>query len=426
MPTYETPSGLSVIERAQTPPPDPDAPVNVHGHDSAVPHQEQNWVMYPQGSPPLQASRWDGWPVGWIPPWSNWSDGMAQRVSTVFACIDLNARTLGTMPAYLTKDGQTLPPPLWLRNPEPEVYTGWVEWMKLAVTSYQLRGEVFVWATARYSDGFPARFVILNPDWMSVDWVDGRRSFRLGGEELDPADVLHIRYSTWPGDARGHGPLEAAARNLIGAEAMERYAANLATRGGVPWAILKHPANLNATQAQTFQNRWVESSQRRDGAPAVLSGGIELELLSLSPKDMALLELRQFDEGRICALLGVPPFLVGLPSGGDSMTYSNVSSLFDYHWRATLRPIAGTISDAMSNWALPGRTGLEFDRDEYVRPALGERAQAYSVLHGIVDNGTPAISVEEIRRAERFDTASATLTQPDPGDAAVVLTGGDH
>jgi HK97 family phage portal protein len=215
-------------------------------------------------------------------------------------------------------------------------------------------------------------------------------------------------------------------RNLIGAEAMERYAANLATRGGVPWAILKHPANLNATQAQTFQNRWVESSQRRDGAPAVLSGGIELELLSLSPKDMALLELRQFDEGRICALLGVPPFLVGLPSGGDSMTYSNVSSLFDYHWRATLRPIAGTISDAMSNWALPGRTGLEFDRDEYVRPALGERAQAYSVLHGIVDNGTPAISVEEIRRAERFDTASATLTQPDPGDAAVVLTGGDH
>jgi hypothetical protein len=47
-------------------------------------------------------------------------------------------------------------------------------------------------------------------------------------------------------------------------------------------------------------------------------------------------ELSQWNESRIAVLLGVPPFLMGLPSGGDSMTYSNVQSLFDYHWRAGL------------------------------------------------------------------------------------------
>ena len=53
-----------------------------------------------------------------------------------------------------------------------------------------------------------------------------------------------------------------------------------------------------------------------------------------------MLELAQFTESRIAVLLGVPPFLVGLPSGGDSMTYSNVSSLFDFHDRSYLRTAA--------------------------------------------------------------------------------------
>jgi len=107
------------------------------------------------------------------------------------------------------------------------------------------------------------------------------------------------------------------------------------------------------------------------------------------------------------------------------MTYSNVSSLFDYHWRATLRPIAAALSDAVSNWALPGRTGLEFNRDEYVRPGLGERAQAYTMMASIVDpvSGQPAITVDEIRALERLEPYDS---QAEPSQPAVALTGGDH
>ena len=91
------------------------------------------------------------------------------------------------------------------------------------------------------------------------------------------------------------------------------------------------------------------------GAPAVLSGGVTLDQLTINPKDMALLELRQFAESRLAVLLGVPPFLVGLPSGGDSMTYSNVNSIFDYHWRSSLRTKAAAIMEAISQWACPGQ-----------------------------------------------------------------------
>ena len=124
---------------------------------------------------------------------------------------------------------------------------------------------------------------------------------------------------------------------------------------------------------------------------------------------MALLELAQFNESRIAVLLGVPPFLVGLPSGGDSMTYSNVSSIFDYHWRAGLRPKAQAVMAALSEWLLPRQTRVELNRDEYVQPGPYERAQTAEILNRIVDaDGNPALSVAEIREAERLDNTTPT------------------
>ena len=151
-----------------------------------------------------------------------------------------------------------------------------------------------------------------------------------------------------------------------------------------------------------MQNGWVAARKRADGAPAVLSGGVELNPLSLSPKDMALLDLRIFDEQRIASAFGVPPYLVGLPEPGG-MTYSNANMLFDFHWRATLRPIAQTFADAMSNWLLPRGTQIEFNPDRYVQPGPLERAQTAQIMAGIVDgDGNPARSVNEIRVGERL------------------------
>jgi hypothetical protein len=112
-------------------------------------------------------------------------------------------------------------------------------------------------------------------------------------------------------------------------------------------------------------------------------------------------------------MLGVPPHLVGLPSGGDSMTYANVSAIFDYHWRAGLRPKAQTVMSALSGFLLPRGTRVELNRDEYVQPGPYERAQTAQILNGIVDpaTGQPALSVAEIRQAERLDeTAPQDLT----------------
>ena len=146
----------------------------------------------------------------------------------------------------------------------------------------------------------------------------------------------------------------------------------------------------------------------------VLSGGVEFETLQLSPTDMALLDLSQFNEARIAVLLGVPPFLVALPSGGDPMTYTNTQWVFVFHWRAGLSPKAAAVMAALSSWLLPRGTTVELNRDEYTKPELLERAQTWAVLHGIVDEETGArvLNVPEIRQLERYSHSapSETLT----------------
>jgi phage portal protein BeeE len=230
----------------------------------------------------------------------------------------------------------------------------------------------------------------------------------MGGLDIT-ADCLHIRYSSWPGDPHGHGPMEALVSNLVGATALERYQAGLAHRGGIPWGVLTAPGNLSQQQATALREGFVAARLSANGAPAIMSGGVTLAPFTITPKDMALLELRQFDEARIATLLSVPPTLLGLPSG-DSMTYRNVEGIYDFHWRAYLRPKAAAIMEAISNWTTASTQTVQLNRDEYVRPAVAERVQGWSTLFNIFDpaTGERAITIPEIRAAEKL----GSVTQP--------------
>ncbi len=389
-------------------------------------------VMYPASNPPVQVQAWQGWPVEWATPqWNAFLGEFSAQVDTVFACLDLNASVLATMPAYLTRAGATLPPLPFLENPCPRWYASWEEFAKQLFWSYQL-GEAFIYCVAReandparaprwdpvqntagHPDGYPTQFVIAAPWEVAVtyDDVTERRvySSAVTGQVIDRRDILHIRYASWPRDPRGHGPLEAAQARLVAAEMLSRYGTDLARRGGVPWAVITHPERLKADQARELQQQWLTSRMNALGLPAVLSGGITLETLQVNPKDMALTELLAFNESRLAILLGVPPFLVGLPSGGDSMTYQNVSSVFDYHWRAGLRPKAQPVMSALSHWLTYPGTAVELNRDEYVRPGFNERVNGYAVLHGLEDETGRGITVQEIRERERLNGQSAPV-----------------
>lgn len=371
--------------------------------DAADPNvlEGEDW---PRGQ--MQAASWAGWPSDWATPWMHdlGGDEYLRKVSTVMTCVDLNSRTLATMPIYGLYQGNPEKLPDWAENPEPLVYADWIEFAKVLINSILLCGEAVIWATHVDAYGYPARFVVLDVSQLRIE-PNGRGGVHIymGGELLDPREYCHIKYQSLSGRARGISPLEWVGKNLIGADALERYAAEIAQHG--VHSVITTPGPQTPRQVDDIKEGWMTNRKANPAAPAVLFGGYKFDVLTLSPKDMALLDLRVFDETRIAQALGVPAFLAGLPQT-DGMTYSNANGLFDFHWRSTLRPLAATIYQALSQWLRPPGHSIEANRDEYVRPGLADRAEAYAKLHGIVDEetGERAITISEIRSAERFST----------------------
>ena len=167
-------------------------------------------------NPPIVvlASAWSGWPAEWWPP--DWN-----RV-TALSRDRLGLRRLQRPQPrrrsrpYLVNAAPTLDAG-WLLNPDPEIYSSWEEFAKQLFWDYQADGEAFVFATARYSTGWPARFHVL-PSWtVNVEMRGGRRHYTVGAVDITD-DVFHIRYQSSVDDARGHGPLEAG-RSILNAAA---------------------------------------------------------------------------------------------------------------------------------------------------------------------------------------------------------------
>lgn len=393
--------------------------------DNVPPGFGDTHVMYPDGQllssghvPEVQA--WQGWPTGWeTPNWDFQGPYSNKLVSTLWTCIDLNTRQLASFPIYGTKGTAVVPLPDWRNNPEPELYSDWTEFAKQAFNTFQSQGEIILWSTGRYAEtsgGFPARFCVLNPQLVNVEWVDGNIQYSLGGMKLDRRDVCHIKYQSYPTNLRGIGPLEWAARSIISASALERMETELATRGGIPWAILKSQRKLNGDEASELQAAWMKGASTRGGAPAVLSGTIDLDVLTTSPREMMLLDQRVFDETRIAAALGVPPFLVGLPQP-DGLTYANANALFDFHYRMTLRVMANAVERAMSAWLLPRGTSFEFNVREYTQPDPKTQAEIDATYFNLVDEkGNRVRSADEIRLSEPW-LPSPTQTVEDVVEA---------
>ena len=355
------------------------------------------------------ASPWSGWPAEWSTP--NWQSGIEQLVDTAWSCFDLNSSVLATMPAYRLRSGQIVEPLSWMVNPDEEIYNSWEEFAKQLFWDYQL-GEAFVLPTGFFNTGKPASFRVISPWLVNVEMDGRRRRYSVGGVDVT-GEILHIRYKSTTDNAHGIGPLDTGRARMVASRLLSRYIHEVAETGGITNEWISVEKQLSRSQVDELREQYVASRQRNPGYPAILAGGAALNQTSgrLSAKDLALLELSQFTESRIAIMCGVPPFLVGLPSGGDSMTYSNVTSLFDFHDRSSLRPKATTVMKALTGWALPRGQAVELNRDEYSRPALPERAKAYADLAKVPNT----ITGDEIRAMERLRGEVS----------AQALTGGD-
>ncbi len=313
-------------------------------------------------------------------PMNGWFEPLGGRaeVGVVDRCLQLNASQLANMTLRYRHSSMTNGfEPMWAHDPDPAWYPNGIQEAVFAIVwSVYGHGDAFLWVTSRYETGYPRTWTVLDPVTMRVAQEGGTRSYQSNNTELDPADVLQIQRDP-RGGLRGRSALAAYWSNLQSAYQAEAYAADVYQASGVNRMALKVKGRIDSAQAADIQAQWVAAVSKRMGSPAVLDDRVELlEALSVSPKDLMLIESRQWDSAQIAAAFGVPAVLLNLaPEGG--LVYQNPATLAELWWRTELMPTAGRIAAALSRW-LPRGHWVEFDPTAAIRPDLPTMVNTFS------------------------------------------------
>jgi phage portal protein BeeE len=150
---------------------------------------------------------------------------------------------------------------------------------------------------------------------------------RIAGEAVPGvARVLHSKLFHPANDHYGLSPIEAAATAVDIHNEASKWNKALLDNSARPSGALVYGNGQTMTAAQ-FERLKSELEEtytgaRNAGRPMLLEGGLDWKAMSLSPRDMDFIALKQMAAREIALALGVPPMLLGIP--GDN-TYSNYS-----------------------------------------------------------------------------------------------------
>jgi HK97 family phage portal protein len=304
----------------------------------------------------------------------------AMQHSAVWACVNLIAGSISTLPLAAYRDGDPRPlatlPPI-LRAPS----AGWSfpDFTYAALQSLLLRGNTYGLIVDRAGAGLlPSQVELLAPERVGVQ-VDGRVIWRIDGQEVDPASIWHVKAFTAPGQVLGLSPIQHARQAIGLGLGAEKWAAKFFGESAIPSGVLTSDQDIKQDRAADLKERWNAYHQgNRD--IAVLGGGARFQAITIAPEEAQFLETSQANVRTIARYFGVQPELIGADSG-NSLTYANVEQRALDFLTFGLRPWLVRLETALSA-LLSSTTTVKFNAAALVRTDLLTRYQAHESAIG--------------------------------------------
>lgn len=328
------------------------------------------------------------------------SEEQALRLTTVWACVSLIADSVSALPlAAFREDGAArvrVQDPPWLE--EPVAGMDRVEWLGRMMVSLLLRGNAYTLVVDRDGLGFPTQLLPLHPDEVQPQRDSaGRLVYRVGGDLLPPADVLHVRGLTLPGTRalEGLSPIGYARQTIGTALAAEEFGARFFGDGAHPSGILKTEQAIDEETARRYQERWMEAHGGRHRRPAVLGGGLEWQPISLKPEEAQFLETIKAKHSDIAGFYRVPPHLISdverSTSWGSGIEEQNLQFA-----QFTLGIWITRLERALSK-LLPRPRYVRFNLAALLRARVSERYRAY-----LMGRQGGWLSIDDVRALEEM------------------------
>jgi HK97 family phage portal protein len=321
------------------------------------------------------------WNVGDMPAASTYAavpvnPTTALQHSAVWACVNLIAGSISTLPLYAYRRGERDPlpdlPPL-LRQPSATMNLP--DWLYAALQSLLLRGNCYGLIVDRAGAGLlPAQCELLAPDRVAVNVPNGSIEYRVDGQEVDPASIWHVKAYTSAGNVVGLSPIGHAKQAVALGLAAERYAARFFGDSAIPSGVLSTDQRITTENAEMLKERWrATHGGRRD--IAVLGDGARFQAITIPPEQAQFLETTRANVATIARYFGVQPELIGGESGG-SLTYANVEQRALDFLQFGLAPWIVRLETAISA-LLSSTTTVKFNAGALVRTDLLTRYQAH-------------------------------------------------
>lgn len=309
----------------------------------------------------------------------------ALRMPSVIRAVQLIAGTLAQMPPIAYRDEVMLDAqPRILRRPSP--FGSRYEFVYQTVYSLLAGDEAGVRAgnawwlvTSRDGEELPTAVILLPASEVRVEWDDKR--FRpvttWRGQVVPERDLVHIAIGRRPGGLLGRSPLEEGLDALAVGDTAERFAASWFASSGIPSVVLKVAGAIDAEEAGKLKAQWMEAHNTDVPTPAVLGGGIELDVPDTDPQRSQLQEARDYTNTVVARLLGVPAPMLHVSTSGATITYVGAAGAMEELVKTTVAPVYMPLLEAAFGELLPRTQSARFNARELLRVDIAQRYDVY-------------------------------------------------
>ena len=252
-------------------------------------------------------------------------------------------------------------------------------------------------------------FEPIHPDRVQVVRQDGRNYYLVQTDEgtietIDQDDMLHFPGIGFDGK-RSLTPIRAALRTPAGiALAADEFAGAFFKNGARPDFALRTEKDIKPEQAALLRETWAARHAGPSNAhlPAILTGGLEVQQLTMSSEDAQLLATRKFQVEDIARIFGVPPHMIGYTEKTTSWG-SGVEQMSIGFVRYTLSRYLDAIQQEINRKVWPRSTRIygEFNRDALLEGDA--KAQAEYFAKALGGPGTQGwMTINEVRKLKNL------------------------
>lgn len=349
----------------------------------------------------------------------NVTERTAASLDAVAACVQrLAGAVAGGRVREMFRDEEIDPPSRLVRRPYGKMTRR--EWLWHVTSTMALYNVQPIRRVGIDSDGIPLSLVPYAPPRLSrvgdVILIDGK-------EEVSPDEFGYIRRCVWPTLSDDVGSILKLAREVIAAAwAQSAYTSDFWENGGAPLVVLSTDQPLTNPQADDIRDRYTATRRTNPGAPIVVGRGAKPAPFGVDLGNTGTGEAGDRLLASLARYLGVPPWLVNVPSAAGSMQYSNTREagldLARYTLSDYIGPITDFLSDELPGDYLIGRR-VDIDVSHLYRGTQGDQFTAYNIATG----GAAFMTVAEVRRELHLPADMALDPNGAPAPALEMIGG---